>query len=263
MELFEASPTIESDDGTVTPTSALWLMGSHIRQRLKEEWANLHRYCQWSLQRKYMEEAGFVDIREWDSKELWKHFREAHHAYLSIRLRKRDDFLANIDPETRTRVDHEIKRIQQTRARSSDDDNKKVLMQRLGDCRLVWKKEVVVRMSEYKFEIEKSKPPETEDTIECDRRKQKYHHDREVLERVSKAISSGTWIEQEQTNESLPNTKVEDLYDLKAGVIYHKPTNPGSDWLGHTVNCPLLGESRFPNQKIMVNDILNAPRKIL
>ncbi|KAK7409062.1 hypothetical protein QQX98_008766 [Neonectria punicea] len=216
------------------------------------------------------------------AKEPWKHFREAHHAYLSIRLSKRDDFLANINPETRTRVDHEIERIQQTRAKFSSDENKKVLVQCLSDYRLAWKQEVAARMSEYKDETEKGERRETEDAErfrdeakllnqvspelqeltnkanECDRHKKKYQRGREVLERVSRAISSGTWIEQEQTNESLPTTKSEDLYDLKAGVIYLKRTNPGSDWLGHTVDCPLLGESKFPNQKIMVNDILNA-----
>ncbi|KAM5344143.1 hypothetical protein ACJ41O_012680 [Fusarium nematophilum] len=67
LESFEASPTIESDDGTVTPESALgqwdkiFIEGSKTTGRTFTVIAD-------NLQRKAMEEAGFVDIQEWNYK---------------------------------------------------------------------------------------------------------------------------------------------------------------------------------------------------
>lgn len=67
LESFEASPTIESDDGTVTPESAMgqwdkiFIEGSRSSGRSFTVLAD-------NLQRKAMEEAGFVDIEEWNYK---------------------------------------------------------------------------------------------------------------------------------------------------------------------------------------------------
>ncbi|KAL6399709.1 hypothetical protein AUP68_17116 [Ilyonectria robusta] len=69
LESFEASPTIESDDGTVTPESAMgqwadiFIEGSKTTGRTFTVLAD-------NLQRKAMEEAGFVDIEEWNFK-VW------------------------------------------------------------------------------------------------------------------------------------------------------------------------------------------------
>ncbi|KAH7127865.1 S-adenosyl-L-methionine-dependent methyltransferase [Dactylonectria estremocensis] len=67
LESFEASPTIESDDDTVTPESAMgqwdqiFIEGSKTTGRTFTVIAD-------NLQRKAMEEAGFVDIEEWNFK---------------------------------------------------------------------------------------------------------------------------------------------------------------------------------------------------
>ncbi|KAH7142171.1 S-adenosyl-L-methionine-dependent methyltransferase [Dactylonectria macrodidyma] len=67
LESFEASPTIESDDGTVTPTSALGRWGPIFIDGSKKSGRTFTVIAD-GLQRKYMEEAGFVDIQEWDFK---------------------------------------------------------------------------------------------------------------------------------------------------------------------------------------------------
>ncbi|KAH7132864.1 hypothetical protein EDB81DRAFT_659593, partial [Dactylonectria macrodidyma] len=67
LESFGASPTIESNDGTVTPESAIgqwdqiFIEGSKTTSRTFTVIAN-------NLQRKAMEEAGFVDIEKWNFK---------------------------------------------------------------------------------------------------------------------------------------------------------------------------------------------------
>lgn len=67
LESYEASTAFESDDGSVSDTSAM------------NEWAKLFTrggqllgrpftVLEEDMQRKYMEEAGFVDIQVWDFK---------------------------------------------------------------------------------------------------------------------------------------------------------------------------------------------------
>ncbi|KAH7133020.1 hypothetical protein EDB81DRAFT_845500 [Dactylonectria macrodidyma] len=67
LESFEASPTIKSNNNTVTPESAvgqwdqIFIEGSKTTSRTFTVIAN-------NLQRKAMEEAGFVDIEKWNFK---------------------------------------------------------------------------------------------------------------------------------------------------------------------------------------------------
>ncbi|UPK99997.1 hypothetical protein LCI18_010932 [Fusarium solani-melongenae] len=67
LESFEASPTIESDDGTVTPESAMGQWDKIFIEGSKSSGRSFTVLAD-NLQRKAMEEAGFVDIEEWNYK---------------------------------------------------------------------------------------------------------------------------------------------------------------------------------------------------
>jgi ubiquinone/menaquinone biosynthesis C-methylase UbiE len=67
LESFEASPRIESDDGTVAPGSPLNRWGD-IFLKAGEKSGRSFTVIEEGLQRKSMEEAGFVDLQEWNFK---------------------------------------------------------------------------------------------------------------------------------------------------------------------------------------------------
>jgi ubiquinone/menaquinone biosynthesis C-methylase UbiE len=67
IETFEASPTIESDDDTVKPDSAMGQWGP-IFIKASKIIGNTFTVVADDLQRKGIENAGFTDIKQWDSK---------------------------------------------------------------------------------------------------------------------------------------------------------------------------------------------------
>ena len=67
VESFEASPTIESDDDTVKPDSALGQWGP-IFIKASKMIGNTFTVVADDLQRKGVEHAGFTEIKQWDSK---------------------------------------------------------------------------------------------------------------------------------------------------------------------------------------------------
>ncbi|KAF9778783.1 hypothetical protein IL306_003259 [Fusarium sp. DS 682] len=67
VESFEASPTIESDDDTVKPDSAL-AQWAPIFIKASKTIGNTFTVLADDLQRPGIEKAGFTDIKQWDSK---------------------------------------------------------------------------------------------------------------------------------------------------------------------------------------------------
>ncbi|RBR26405.1 uncharacterized protein FIESC28_00810 [Fusarium coffeatum] len=67
VESFEASPTIESDDDTVKPDSAMGQWGP-IFIKASKMIGNTFTVVADDLQRKGVEHAGFTEIKQWDSK---------------------------------------------------------------------------------------------------------------------------------------------------------------------------------------------------
>lgn len=67
VESFEASPHIESDDGTVTPDMALGQWGNIFIEGSKKTQRSFSVLDD-GVQRKAMEAAGFVDLQEWNFK---------------------------------------------------------------------------------------------------------------------------------------------------------------------------------------------------
>lgn len=67
LESFEASPNIESDDGTVAPGSPLNRWGDIFHEAGKKS-GRTFTVIEEGLQRKCMEEVGFVDLQEWNFK---------------------------------------------------------------------------------------------------------------------------------------------------------------------------------------------------
>ncbi|KAF5023289.1 hypothetical protein F66182_4670 [Fusarium sp. NRRL 66182] len=67
IESLELSPTLESDDGTVTPDSAMGKWGS-IFIEASRKIGNTFTVLADGIQKPAMEKAGFVDIHEWDTK---------------------------------------------------------------------------------------------------------------------------------------------------------------------------------------------------
>ncbi|KAF5004806.1 hypothetical protein FDECE_8705 [Fusarium decemcellulare] len=70
VESFEASPRMESDDGTVTERCAINEWGKFFIEggrKLGRPFTIIDE----DLQQRYMEEAGFVDIKTWDFKASW------------------------------------------------------------------------------------------------------------------------------------------------------------------------------------------------
>lgn len=67
VESYEASPRMESDDGTVTETCAINEWGKFFIEggkKLNRTFEILDK----DLQKKSMEDAGFVDVQVWDFK---------------------------------------------------------------------------------------------------------------------------------------------------------------------------------------------------
>lgn len=67
LESFETAPYIESDDGTVKKDSALDRWGNIFIEASKKT-GRTFTVLDEGIQRKAMEEAGFVDIEEWNFK---------------------------------------------------------------------------------------------------------------------------------------------------------------------------------------------------
>ncbi|KAI5459529.1 S-adenosyl-L-methionine-dependent methyltransferase [Mariannaea sp. PMI_226] len=67
LESFETTPMVESDDGTVKPGSACAQWGPIFNDASKVT-GRTFTVIEQGLQRKAMEDAGFVDIQEWDFK---------------------------------------------------------------------------------------------------------------------------------------------------------------------------------------------------
>ena len=67
IESFEASPTIESDDESVKPDSAMAQWGSIFIEASKKI-GNTFTVIADNIQRPALEQAGFTDIEQWDSK---------------------------------------------------------------------------------------------------------------------------------------------------------------------------------------------------
>lgn len=67
LESFEASPYIESDDGSVTPDMAMGQWGPIFVEGSKKTERSF-TILQDGTQKKAMEEAGFVDLQEWNFK---------------------------------------------------------------------------------------------------------------------------------------------------------------------------------------------------
>ncbi|KAM0216543.1 hypothetical protein ACHAQD_007775, partial [Fusarium lateritium] len=68
IETFEASPTIESDDGTVKPDSAMarW---APIFIEASKKIGNTFTVIAEDIQRSGIESAGFTDVKQWNSKQ--------------------------------------------------------------------------------------------------------------------------------------------------------------------------------------------------
>lgn len=67
IETFEASPTIESDDGTVKPDSAM-AQWAPIFIEASKKIGNTFTVIADDIQRSGIESAGFTDVEQWDSK---------------------------------------------------------------------------------------------------------------------------------------------------------------------------------------------------
>ncbi|CAJ0542641.1 Ff.00g001800.m01.CDS01 [Fusarium sp. VM40] len=68
IETFEASPTIESDDGTVKPDSAM-AQWAPIFIEASKKIGNTFTVIADDIQRSGIERAGFIDVNQWDSKQ--------------------------------------------------------------------------------------------------------------------------------------------------------------------------------------------------
>ncbi|KAM0350610.1 hypothetical protein ACHAPU_003096 [Fusarium lateritium] len=67
IETFEASPTIESDDGTVKPDSAM-AQWAPIFIEASKKIGNTFTVIADDIQKSGIENAGFDDVKQWDSK---------------------------------------------------------------------------------------------------------------------------------------------------------------------------------------------------
>lgn len=67
MESYESSPRMESDDGSVTETSAMNEWGKFFIEGGKKL-GRPFTIIDDDIQQKYMEEAGFVDVQVWNFK---------------------------------------------------------------------------------------------------------------------------------------------------------------------------------------------------
>lgn len=232
-----------------------------------------------------------VDCQPSDyAREPWNHYREGPNTHLSIREQKRKDFLQKLSPTMKSRVEHEMKRIDRTRKNFSSYPNKKSLMKELSDSRAAWENSVVKNLADFKAAAEKD--------CQMDPDNPRYRRNRELLARLeswgtrhsqqlspserrsptkkvhrqgssSRCQSQGqtptiTEDPRDEVHMSTTSTirdeqvQQEPMYGFRASAIYFK--KDGDEWTGYTHNASkFIGEYEFPNQKISVHDLLEGP----
>ena len=235
-----------------------------------------------------------VDCQPSDyAREPWDHYRDCPNTYLSIREKKRKDFLQNLSPAMKKRVEHEMERIDRTRKNFSSYPNKKALMKELGDSRKAWKDSVVENLDGFKALAEKECQANPDNA--------RYRRNRELLTRLDswrsrhsvqlsrpprrtsfrenlKALRQGTFsrrpsqvqppavAEEPRDGVHMSTTSTirdepiqqEPMYGFRASAIYFRKN--GDEWTGYTHrHDKFIGKDKFPDQKISVHDLLEGP----
>ncbi|KLU81147.1 hypothetical protein MAPG_00242 [Magnaporthiopsis poae ATCC 64411] len=176
------------------------------------------------------------------------------NAYLSIRVDKRAQFLANLNAKGRRRVEHEKERIEKTRARFETYEDKKPMLAALRKAQREWRCEVVKTLPQRREVVGEYTTPGKRERYTA------------LLQRVQ------SWPQADDTATDSPGQRPPGVppggghgrellgpdCGFKAGAMYFqlRPDSEAVSWEGCDSNHPWFGGSKFPNQKIAAHKLL-------
>lgn len=174
----------------------------------------------------------------------WECCKDPTNTYLSLRFDQRERFKSNLNDKQLKRVKHEEERIEQTRVNFSSYDRKKQTMDDLKKARREWKTEVKTKCEEYAKKIQEKKPKLP---LRWNRSQEL---DLRLLERVK------AWDVDDDPFNSRLIPHLEPEYGFKACAMYFEEDKKGAGYDKFTYNHPKFLPGSFPNQKLLVHDLL-------
>ncbi|ETS77767.1 hypothetical protein PFICI_09829 [Pestalotiopsis fici W106-1] len=192
-------------------------------------------------------------------------------SYLSLRFAEKDGFLKELEkasPEDWDRVNHEIGRIQSDRQKFSDDFTKKRLNDELQQSYSNWKKTVFNAAELRQIGLDREKQVKKLPASEASTRELRTWDSKhlkqlkDVVDGENPSPDLGHASRSFSASRHLPpQPRAYDPYHgFRAGVMYFKKLADGS-LEGFDSNNEKYKDTRFPNQKIALKDILDDPNK--
>ncbi|EJT78388.1 hypothetical protein GGTG_03489 [Gaeumannomyces tritici R3-111a-1] len=179
-------------------------------------------------------------------------------AYLSIRVDKRSEFLANLDERDLKRVRRELERIRKTRARFETYEDKKTMLAALRKAQREWRREVAVTLPKRYEQVKKYTTPGRQDRYAALLQRLQDHAHVWLLADLAETDSSGQGAPGVLPGGGHGPELLGPDCGFKAGAMYFQPL-PGPDgviWEGCDSNHAWFGGSKFPNQKIAAHKLL-------
>jgi len=176
--------------------------------------------------------------------EPWKYCQDPTNTYLSLRFDQRKDFKSKLNKKQLDRIQHEEKRIEQTRVNFSSYERKKSMMEDLKMARREWKMEVRTRCGEYVNKIQERGPKLP---LRWNRNQEL---DLRLLDRVK------AWNVDDDPFHSNLSPHLEPEYGFKACAMYFKKEKKGAGYDKFTYDHPKFLPGSFPNQKLLVHTLL-------
>ncbi|KAK8024397.1 hypothetical protein PG993_012463 [Apiospora rasikravindrae] len=217
----------------------------------------------------------------------WDHCQDPQQAYLGTRFNTRNEFLGNLDPEARVKIQHELGRIEKVRRRFPTDEKKQALVDNLKVTLHEWRRCVRDNKKAMTDEIHEESLLRGYTTQRQEREYGtlgRFHatvsvaagvpgqsavihgrsRHRPSFPKLGKARGPKIGAHQASKGNSIPeeleDEKVDEpepLYGLKASAMYFKRVDgEESAWSGWTHDHKGYGGSKFPNQKIAMHKIL-------
>jgi len=197
----------------------------------------------------------------------WKHCSDATKAYLGMRFDKREEFKENLSDKEKARVQHEIDRIETTRAHFAANPLKTKLINELQSSFLAWKKaaseDATVSSEHYRQNKACTEPgckPVIHSAIDYPRLGSGYQRASVRMRNSDLRERVATWAPPPTTSVTSANRvdrgPVSTFYGFRASAIYFK--SDGEVFRGTTYESNKFDNNyKFPNQKVSMDEIMN------
>ncbi|KAL8375857.1 hypothetical protein RB595_007131 [Gaeumannomyces hyphopodioides] len=171
------------------------------------------------------------------------HSDDYANTYLKTRLDERDAYKKRQDERGKRKIEEEMKRIEQARARFETYDDKKEMLDNFERARMAWRCEVAKTLKARRQEVQKYNEEE----------RAKFTA---LFDRVERDLYN--WQNKVSTvprNADLSKSLGSDC-GFEAGVMFFKRCHDEDGWEGCNSDHPWIQEGEFPNQKIRVHKLL-------